>query len=74
MFSSRNSLEPFYVQKDLSRLYIMIWRSVRKRGWKLGSLGIERYDGRNSYIGPRRMGGVRGGLGSLRGLKCEGGV
>ena len=74
MFSSRNSLEPFYERKDLSRLYIMISRSVRKRGWRLGSLGIERYDGRNSYIGPRRMGGARGELEWLRGLKCGGEV
>lgn len=74
MFSSRNSLGPFYVRKDLSRLYIMISRSVRKRGWKLGSLEIERYDGRNSCIDQGRMGGVREELELLRGLKCGGGV
>ena len=52
----------------------MILKWVRKRGWKLGSLGIERYDGRNSYISPRRMGGARGELEWLRGLKCGGEV
>lgn len=74
MFSSQNSLEPSYVQKDLSTLYTMILRWVGRLGWKLGFLRIERYDGRNSYISPRRMGGVRVESGLLRGWKCGGGV
>jgi hypothetical protein len=74
VFSSRNSLEPFYVRKDLLRLYIMILKWVRRRDWKLGFLRIERYGGRNSCISLGRRGGVRGELGLLHGLKCGGGV
>jgi hypothetical protein len=74
VFSSRNSLEPFYERKDLLRLYIMILRWVRKLGWKLGFLRIERYNGRNSYISLGRRGGVRVELGLLRGSKCGEGV